>query len=118
MREVPDNTGRFSRRPYYTETELDLDCERVIAAFLKKHRTKVDYPVTTDELTKLIEQEASDLDLYADLSAYGPDVEGVTVFVPGGKPKVAISAELSESNTRENRLRTTLSHEYCHVHYH
>lgn len=118
MREIPDNTGRFSRRPYYTEQELDRECELIITKFLKAHRGKVEYPVSTDDITTLIEQDASDLDLYADLTPYGTNVEGMTVFTPGRKPKVAISAEMANDSSRENRLRTTLTHEYGHVHFH
>jgi len=45
-------------------------------------------------------------------------VEGVTAFKPGAKPKVQISAHLGENEARENRLRTTLAHEFGHVHLH
>ena len=34
----------------------------------------------TDDLTVLIEMHDADLDPYADLSAYGPDVEGVRLL--------------------------------------
>jgi hypothetical protein len=56
--------------------------------------------------------------LYADLSVEGQEVQGVTDFYPKGKPRVRIARELSESASRENRLRTTLSHEYGHVKFH
>src|SRR5690606_3646096 len=52
------------------------------------------------------------------LSDYGPDVEGVTEFRPGKKPNVKISEALSNDQRRENRLRTTLTHEYGHVRFH
>ena len=35
-----------------------------------------------------------------------------------GRPAVKIAAELSDDASRENRLRTTLTHEYGHVHFH
>ncbi len=76
------------------------------------------YPVETEALKTLIERDAEDLDVYADLSAYGHDVEGVTEFRPGSKPAVKIAAELTEDSKRENRLRTTLTHEYGHVRFH
>ncbi|HWB05174.1 MAG TPA: hypothetical protein VG796_19235 [Verrucomicrobiales bacterium] len=74
-------------------------------------------PISTDVLTKLIERDSSDLDLYADLSVEGPDVEGVTDFYPGKRPRVRIAASLSEHRS-ENRLRTTLTHEWGHVWFH
>lgn len=118
MRHVPDRTGRFAERPHYEPTELDCIFERLITVFLNKHRRKVDFPIATDDLTVLIERDTDDLDSYADLAAYGRDVEGVTEFVPGKKPRVRIARDLATSESRENRLRTTLTHEYGHVHLH
>jgi hypothetical protein len=74
--------------------------------------------VVTDDLTLLIEEFAEDLDTYADLSADGPEVEGSTEFVPGRRPRVRISKALSERPGLENRLRTTLTHEFGHVRFH
>jgi hypothetical protein len=118
MKLVRDTTGRFVERPHYEAAELDRECEKIVCAFLKDRHGVAEFPVSTDDLASLIEVEAEDLDLYADLSEYGPNVEGVTIFVPGGKPKVKIAATLSEDPARENRLRTTLTHEYGHVHFH
>jgi hypothetical protein len=118
MRYVRDQTGRFAERPHYEPKELDAMFERIVIQFLKTKNGKVDFPLTTNDLTVLIERDSEDLDAYADLSAYGEGVEGVTEFVPGRKPRVRISATLGTSETRENRLRTTLSHEYGHVHLH
>jgi hypothetical protein len=115
---VADRTGRFQNRPHYEPAELDRECEAIISSFLKSLHGEVRYPVSTDDLTKLIERDARELDLYADLSGYGTDVEGVTEFFRGSKPKVAISATLSENSRQENRLRTTLTHEYGHVRFH
>src|SRR3546814_17643760 len=58
------------------------------------------------------------LDSSADLTVYGDDVEGVTAFHPDGDPEVAISDRLANDPRRENRLRTTLAHEFRHVHFH
>jgi hypothetical protein len=75
---IRDNTGRFAERPFYQARELDDECERLIRDLLLKRHGKVDYPVATDDLTVLIEMHDADLDPFADLSAYGADVEGVT----------------------------------------
>lgn len=115
---VADNTGRFSQRPYYKLEELDLACENLINDFLKNSYGTVRFPISTEDLTRLIERDTEDLDLYADLSGYGSDVEGLTEFRLGQKPSVKISASLAEDERRENRLRTTLTHEYGHVHFH
>ena len=118
VRYIPDRTGRFTKRPYFRPDELDEACESIVLAFLQESHGKANFPISTEDLTRLIESRAEDLDHYADLSEYGPDVEGATVFRPGHKPCVKISKSLAGDARRENRLRTTLSHEYGHVHFH
>jgi hypothetical protein len=113
---VTDRSGRFAQRPHYFPGELDTECERAILAFLNKRHNKAEFPIKTDDLTVFIEEQA-DLDSYADLSGEGEGVEGVTEFVPGKRPVVKIADSLSEPYL-ENRLRTTLTHEYGHVHFH
>jgi len=116
MRWVPDKTGRFANRPHYLPAEIDEECERVISSFLRKRYGKVEFPIKTDDLTILIEERAN-LDSFADLSAEEGDVEGVTEFVPGRRPTVRIAESLSQPHL-ENRLRTTMTHEFGHVHFH
>lgn len=118
MRYVRDMTGRFSQRPHYKPDELDRECETIITQFLRDKYGKVEFPVSTDDLTLLIERDTEDFDPYADLSIYGEDVEGVTEFRLGKKPSVKIAEALSNNERRENRLRTTLTHEYGHVRFH
>lgn len=119
MKHIPDGTGRFPTRPYYEIGELDAECEALVATFMQSQHGKVQFPFATDDLTKLIEQHAQVLDLYADLkSAYGQEVEGVTEFRHDTKPTVRICSTLSEGARSENRLRTTLAHEFGHVHFH
>src|SRR3954452_7777120 len=115
---ISDPTGRFAQRPYWLEPELDRECETIVETFLQRHRGKVEYPIRTEDLKTLVEDEARDLDQYADLSAHGPDVDGVTEFELGRKPNVLIASYLAEDGRWENRLRTTLTHEYGHVHFH
>ena len=118
MKNVRDLTGRFNERPHFEPSELDSICDRVLLEHVERRDAKIEYPISTDFLLTLIEVHASDLDLYADLSAEGTDVEGVTVFVRGKRPSVRISATLAGDARREVRLRTTLAHEFGHVHLH
>ncbi len=115
---VRDQTGRFQQRPHYKPEELDRECESLITGFLKNLHGEARYPVDTEDLKTLIERDAETLDIYADLSVYGSEVEGVTEFHPGRKPSVKIASLLTEDGRRENRLRTTLTHEYGHVRFH
>ena len=115
MRYVKDMTGRFAMRPHYEPVELDKACEKVLTTFFGG---QIVTPIATDDLAKLIERDTSDFDPGADLSAYGRDVEGVTEFMQGRKPRVRIVAELAYDEVRQNRYRTTLTHEYGHVHFH
>jgi hypothetical protein len=106
---VRDQTGRFQQRPHYKPEELDRECESIITGFIKGLHGEVRYPIETEDLKTLLERDTEDLDVYADLSTYGAEVEGVTEFKPGRKPSVKISSHLTENNRRENRLRTTLT---------
>lgn len=117
MRIVRDQTGRFSHRPHFDAEELDAECEQAVVAFLDRFYGHAVFPISTDDLTKFLEQEADDLDLYADLSNEGVGVEGVTYLPAKGGPRVRIARELSAPQ-REHRLRTTLTHEWGHVHFH
>ena len=117
MRWVTDRTGRFQRRLHYDPAELDVECEQIVNTFLAERHGRVVYPIATDDLTVLIERTVGDLDMYADLSGEAGEVEGVTEFRPGQKPCVRIASALTAPHL-ENRLRTTLTHEFGHVHLH
>ncbi|WP_314951913.1 ImmA/IrrE family metallo-endopeptidase [Bradyrhizobium lupini] len=86
--------------------------EKLVADHLRSKHGKVEFPISTDDITTLIERDVTDLDQYADLTMYGAGVEGVTEFARAGKPRVSISNDVHRF---ENRLRTTLTHEYGHV---
>jgi hypothetical protein len=114
VRWVRDATGRFPKRPHYETAELDQTCEALVAE-LRRLRPSRDIRLSTDDLAVLIEQRAADLDVYADLSSEGADVEAVTDFCPQQRPRVRVSRRLSENPRFEHRLRTTLAHELAHV---
>ena len=118
MRWLKDPTGRFPERPYYDVKELDDLSEGFIVNFLREKYGGVTFPISTDDLTVLIENDTSDLDQYTDLASEGDDVEGVTLFFPNRKPVVKIAMELAVADNREHRLRTTLTHEFAHVKLH
>lgn len=118
MRMIPDPKGRFPERPYYTTDELDRECERLVLELHRKRNQEARPKITTDELQLLIELNGASLDSCADLSIYGSDVEGVTAFHPDEDPEVSISDRFANDPRRENRLRTTLAHEFGHVHFH
>jgi hypothetical protein len=115
MRLIRDTVHGFRERPHFDEAELDATFEGVVTAFLRKKYGLVRFPISTEDVTLLIEQDVADLDQYADLTHYGEGVEGVTEFVRNGKPRVAMSEAV---HRHENRLRTTLTHEYGHVRLH
>jgi Zn-dependent peptidase ImmA (M78 family) len=117
MKWVVDTSGRFDWRPYYEKEELDIECEKIISTYLENKYGNVRYPISTDDLAVIVEQDTSDLDLYADLSREGDDVEGLTDFFPRKKPVVRISSHLANPG-QEKRLRTTLAHEFGHIRFH
>lgn len=118
MKWVKDQTGRFAFRPHYLPEELDAECEKLIADFLLQQHGKIDYPISTEDLTVLIETLTDDLDLYANLSDEDGEVEGVTDFFRERPPKVRISKRLTLDTRLSNRLRTTLTHELGHIKFH
>lgn len=111
MKWVRDNSGRFRQRPHYLPDELEQTCEDAICNFLRGRHGTVKFPVTTADLTVMIERAVDDLDSGCDLE---DGVDGLTDFFPGKKAKVKIASRLQEPYL-ENRLRTTLTHEYGHV---
>ena len=111
MKWVRDNSGRFRQRPHYQPDELEQICEHAITGFLRERYGQAAFPVTTADLTVLIEQAVDDLDNGCELEE---GIDGLTDFFPRKKPKVKIAGRLQEPYL-ENRLRTTLTHEYGHV---
>ncbi len=92
MRMIRDPKGRFPSAPHYTNDELDRECERLVAALLRKRHGEVRPRITTDELSPSIELNGASLDsICRPHSPYGDDVEGVTVFHPDREPEVASS---------------------------
>jgi Zn-dependent peptidase ImmA (M78 family) len=115
---IKDRTGRFPERPYYEEGEMDFECEQIVIEFLRNKYGKAEFPISTSDITILIERDTSDLDQYADFSAEDGDIQGATDFFMNKKPAVSILEYLSIASQMENRLRTTLTHEYGHVKFH
>jgi hypothetical protein len=118
MKWIKDSTGRFPERPFYEGDEIDYECERIVTDFMRGKYGKVEFPISTDDVTILIERDTSGLDRFADLSKEGEEVEGITDFFINKKPFVSVVERLSAQPNMENRLRTTLMHEYGHVKFH
>ena len=112
VRWLRDASGRFPRRPHYEVAELESICADLFLELRQQRRQPESYPITVDDLAVLVERHAADLDLYAELA---PDLDGVTDFTRGAKPRVRISARLSSNARSHNRLRSTLAHELAHV---
>jgi hypothetical protein len=111
MKWTRDTSGRFRQRPHYTDSELEQICEKAICEFLQARHRKVTFPVDTADLTVMIEEAVDDLDSACELE---DGIDGLTDFFPRQKPKVKIASRLQQPYL-ENRLRTTLTHEYGHV---
>ena len=114
MKLLRDPLGRPIKRLYFKTEELDERCEQIVADFMRRHSGGYRLPIPTDDIIRMIEAEADDLDMYANLPE-GQD--GYTDFLFDRKPQVKISARLSDPRY-ENRLRFTLGHEYGHVWFH
>jgi len=111
MKLLRDPLGRPIKRLYFTAEELDERCERKIADFMNDHCGGFRLPVPTDDIVRMIEVDTDDLDLYANLPE---GVDAHTDYFIDRNPRVKVAARLSDPRY-ENRLRTTLAHEYGHV---
>ena len=114
MKLLRDPLGRPIKRLYFKTEELDERCERIVVDFMDLHAGGFKLPIPTDDLIRMIEAEADDLDMYADLPQ---EEDGHTDFFFDRKPRVLIAKRLSDPRYK-NRLRTTLGHEYGHVWFH
>jgi len=114
MKLLRDPLGRPIPRIYFKTDDLDERCERKIEDFMDQHCGGFRLPIPTDDLIRLIEMDADDLDMYSELPE---DEDGHTDFFADRKPVVRISKLLSDPRY-ENRLRMTLGHEYGHVWFH
>ena len=104
MRWTCDTSGRFRQRPYYTDSELEQICEDAICGFLRERHGKAVFPVSTADLTVLIEQHVDDLDSYSDLE---DGIDGLTHFFPKKKPKVKIASRLQEAYLEKGIIYVT-----------
>ncbi len=114
MKLLRDPLGRPIPRLYFKVEELDERCEVMMADFMYRHSGGYHLPIPTDDIIQMIEAEADDLDMYAELPE---DLDGFTDFFVDRKPRVMIARYLSEPRY-ENRLRMTLCHEFAHVWFH
>jgi Zn-dependent peptidase ImmA (M78 family) len=114
MKLLRDPLGRPIPRIYFKTEDLDQRCEQKVADFMERHCRGFKLPIPTDDLIRLIEMDADDLDMYADLPK---EEDGHTDFFADRKPRVSIARRLSDPRY-ENRLRMTLCHEYGHVWFH
>jgi Zn-dependent peptidase ImmA (M78 family) len=114
MKVLRDPLGRPIRRLYFKTEELDEQCEQLVTDFMDRRSGGFRLPIPTDDIIRMIEAEAYDLDMYADLPE---GLDGYTDYFADRKPDVKIAERLS-SPRYENRLRMTLGHEYGHVRFH
>jgi Zn-dependent peptidase ImmA (M78 family) len=114
MKLLRDPLGRPIPRLYFNLDELDRECERIVADFMDRHSGGFGLPVPTDDIIRMIEMEADDLDMYASLPE---ELDGYTDFFFDRNPRVSIAKRLSDRRY-ENRLRMTLGHEFGHVRFH
>lgn len=108
-------TKLLGKPDFQPDKRLIGQTETLIVPHIRKRRPADQlFPVTTDDLTTLLEEHVDQLDLYDDLTHYGSGVEGLTLFSFGKRPTVRIAPELSEA-TNKNRLKSTIAHELGHV---
>ena len=112
MKEYCDPLGRPIRRLYLNTEVLDKRCEGVMREFMERRSGGYRLPIPTDEIIRLIEERAGEVDIYADDLPEG--IHGQTSMYYDRKPDVKIAESIH--NTRsDHRVRTTACHEFGHV---
>src|SRR5258708_20705482 len=108
MKEYRDPLGRPIRRLYLRLDVLDKRCEGVIREFMERRSGGFRLPIPTNELVRLIEEQAGKFDHYAKLP---PGIHGQTSLYYDRRPKVKISARFSGASSAHLET-TTLGHEF------
>ena len=117
MNWVWDQTHRFRMRPDYSAEELDAQCETILIGYLGKKGLPAAFPIATDSLRSLLENEVHRLEP-ARFKKEPGEVESIIEFQRGRRPIVKIAARLTDSPAMEKRLRAVLMHAYGHVRFH
>jgi len=100
---MADGTGRFRKRPFFSEQEMDRHCERIVQLHNSRLYGQSVPGLRTDGLLRMLNDYA-DLHLYADVSKYGASIEAVTCFETGEKPTVRVAKELFFDRSQNNHL--------------
>jgi len=67
MKLLRDPLGRPIKRLYFKTEELDERCEQIVADFMRRHSGGYKLPIPTNDIIRMIQAEADDLDMHADL---------------------------------------------------
>ncbi|MBF6567695.1 MAG: hypothetical protein IVW54_02315 [Candidatus Binataceae bacterium] len=67
MKLLRDPLRRPIKRLYFKTEELDERCEWIITEFMDHRSGGFRLPIPTDDIIRMIEAEADDLDLYAEI---------------------------------------------------
>jgi hypothetical protein len=111
MRQYRDPLGRPIRRLYLKTDLLDRRCEGLMREFMNRRSGGYRLPIPTNELMRLLDERAGEIDPYADLPK---EIHGRTTFYFKRRPQVEISASIYMTRS-DHRVRTTVCHEFGHV---
>jgi IrrE N-terminal-like domain len=111
MREYRDPHGRPIRRLYLKTDLLDRRCEGLMREFMNRRSGGYRLPIPTNELMRLLDERAGEIDTYADLPS---GIHGKTTLYFDRRPQVEIAASIYMTRS-DHRVRTTVCHEFGHV---
>ena len=111
MKEYRDPLGRPIRRLYLRTDLLDRRCEGLMREFMNRRSGGYRLPIPTNELMRLLDERAGEIDPYAELPK---GIHGQTTFYFDRRPQVEIAASIYMTRS-DHRVRTTVCHEFGHV---
>jgi IrrE N-terminal-like domain len=111
MRQYRDPLGRPIRRLYLKTDLLDRRCEGLMREFMNRRSGGYRLPIPTNELMRLLDERAGEIDPYADLPK---GIHGQTTLYFDRRPQVEIAASIYKTRS-DHRVRTTVCHEFGHV---
>ncbi|MDQ2987269.1 MAG: hypothetical protein M3R13_11240 [Armatimonadota bacterium] len=79
-------TELLGKPDFQPPSRMDASAQHAIMAHVRSRRPDEHIPITTDDLTTLLEKHVDELDVYAELADFGSGIEGAVLDGSKGRP--------------------------------